>query len=144
MCFEIRKQTISLCLNEGEKPPSPLQTIKTNASLGACTPELEHLDKLAEPLLLPSHRWGVGQSEALRGRAGLQSGDPWIFWLCACLQAAESADQTSTENLTGEGEELPQLFSALLPSHPTPDLHCRGELPRELLLHQHQRWVWTG
>lgn len=115
LCVLKSENKLSLCLNEAEKPPSPLQTIKINTSLGTCTPELEHLDRLAEPLLLPSHRWGRGQSEALSGSAGLQPGDPRIFWLCACQQGAISADLTSTENLTGEGEELPQLFSALLP-----------------------------
>lgn len=93
-------------MNKAEKPPSPLQAIKINTSTGTCTPELEHLDKLAESLLLPSHRWGMRQHEALSGSAGLQSGDPWIFWLCARQQAAVSADQTSTENFSGEEEAL--------------------------------------
>lgn len=106
-------------MNEGEKPPSPLQAIKINTSLETYTPELEHLDKLAEPLLLPSHRGGMGQSEALSGSAGLPSRDLWIFWLCAHQQAAVSADQTSIGNLTGE--EKRSFLSCSQPfSHPIP------------------------
>lgn len=122
-------KTNSLSLNKGEKPPSPLQAIKINTSPGMCRAEVEHLDELAEPLLFPSHRWGMGQSEALSGSAGLQSGNPCIFWLCAHPKAAVSADQTSTENLSGEEEALPQMFPALHPSHPIPS-HLRSALQR--------------
>lgn len=80
-------------MNKREKPPPNLQAVKINASIATCTPELEHLDKLAESLLLPFHRWGMRQSETVSGRAGLLSGDSWSFWLCACQEATISADQ---------------------------------------------------
>lgn len=88
--------------------------------MATCTLELEHLDKLAESLLP-----GMRQRETISGRAGLQSGDSWIFLAvglptsyCICWPTRNK--HGSRANRKAEEEEHAQLFSAPHPSHPQP------------------------